>query len=217
MHKLTPIPNLLKDKKDKSLFIVGGGPSLNNFDWTLLEDKNVLVLNRGLEKLPNALALLWNDVKFHKDNEERIKNFPGIKITTTRYMKPGSSHPCDCDIVWVKGRNYLSDFRGTIEESPYLINQGSNTGYSALNVAYHLGAKTIYLLGYDMKIDKDKTNWHNGYPNQSSLTPKMMKTFLMVFQGSNELYKEKDIKIYNVNNNSELTEFETKSLEEVFA
>ena len=217
MHKLTPIPNLLKDKKDKSLFIVGGGPSLNNFDWTLLEDKNVLVLNRGLEKLPNALALLWNDVKFHKDNEERIKNFPGIKITTTRYMKPGSSHPCDCDIVWVKGRNYLSDFRGTIEESPYLINQGSNTGYSALNVAYHLGAKTIYLLGYDMKIDKDKTNWHNGYPNQISLTPKMMKTFLMVFQGSNELYKEKDIKIYNVNNNSELTEFETKSLEEVFA
>ena len=217
MHKLTPIPNLLKDKKDKSLFIVGGGPSLNNFDWTLLEDKNVLVLNRGLEKLPNALALLWNDVKFHKDNEERIKNFPGIKITTTRYMKPGSSHPCDCDIVWVKGRNYLSDLRGTIEESPHLINQGSNTGYSALNVAYHLGAKTIYLLGYDMKIDKDKTNWHNGYPNQISLTPKMMKTFLMVFQGSNELYKEKDIKIYNVNNNSELTEFETKSLEEVFA
>ena len=159
MHKLTPIPNLLEDKEDKTLFIVGGGPSLTNFDWSLLEGKNVLVLNRGVEKVPNALALLWNDVKFHKDNEENIKNFQGIKITTTRYMLPGSSHPCECDIIWVKGRNYLSDACGIIEDSPYTINQGSNTGYSALNVAYHLGAKTIYLLGYDMKLDKDKTDY----------------------------------------------------------
>lgn len=217
MHKLTPIPNLLEDKEDKTLFIVGGGPSLTNFDWSLLEGKNVLVLNRGVEKVPNALALLWNDVKFHKDNEENIKNFQGIKITTTRYMPPGSSHPCECDIIWVKGKNYLGDFGGPMEESPYVINQGSNTGYSALNVAYHLGAKTIYLLGYDMKLDKDKTNWHNGYPNQNPLSTKMIETFSMVFWGSEKLYKEKDIKIYNVNNDSELTEFEIKTLEEIFA
>ena len=50
MHKLTPIPNLLEDKEDKTLFIVGGGPSLTNFDWSLLEGKNVLVLNRGVER-----------------------------------------------------------------------------------------------------------------------------------------------------------------------
>lgn len=105
MHKLEQIPNLLKDKEDKTLFIVGGGPSLMNFDWSLLDGKNVLVVNRAIEKVPNALALVWNDVKFHKDNQERINNFKGIKITTTRYMSPDTSHPCECDIIWVKGKN----------------------------------------------------------------------------------------------------------------
>ena len=40
MHKLEQIPNLLKDKEDKTLFIVGGGPSLIDFNWSLLKDKN---------------------------------------------------------------------------------------------------------------------------------------------------------------------------------
>ena len=217
MHKLLPIPNVLKDKKDTTLFIVGGGPSLTNFDWSLLKDKNVLVLNRGVEKVPNALGLLWNDVKFHKDNVENIKNFKGLKISTTRYIPPGGSHLCECDIIWVKGRNYWSDVCGFIEDSPYVVNQGSNTGYSALNVAYHLGAKTIYLLGYDMKLDKGKTNWHSGYPNQNPLAIKMLETFGDVFRGVKKQYEEKGIKIYNVNEDSNLTEFETKTLEEVLA
>ena len=216
MHKLEQIPNLLKDKEDKTLFIVGGGPSLIDFNWSLLKDKNVLVLNRGFEKVPNALGLLWNDVKFHKDNVKNIENFKGLKISTTRYILPGGSHLCECDIIWVKGKNYWSDFSGAIEESPYVINQGSNTGYSALNVAYHLGAKTIYLLGYDMKLDKDKTNWHDGYPNQNPLAIEMIETFSQVFMGAEKLYKEKGIKIYNVNKDSRLTEFETKTIEEVF-
>ena len=50
MHKLDKIPKLLKDKKDKSLFIVGGGPSLTEFDWELLKDKNVLVINRHVSQ-----------------------------------------------------------------------------------------------------------------------------------------------------------------------
>ncbi len=213
MHKLIKIPKLLKDKEDKSLFIVGGGPSLIDFDWALLKDKNVLVINRAFQKVPNALGLFWNDVNFHKIFEKEIDNFKGIKMTTTRY---GMSHPCDCDIIWVKGRSYLADLNGPIEESPYVIRQGGNTGYSALNVAYHLGAKTIYLLGYDMKLDNNKMNWHDGYPDQIP-TSARTESFLMVFWGANETYEEKGIKIYNVNSNSNLTEFETKTIQQVFA
>jgi len=213
MHKLIKIPKLLKDKEDKSLFIVGGGPSLIDFDWALLKDKNVLVINRAFQKVPNALGLFWNDVNFHKIFEKEIDNFKGIKMTTTRY---GMSHTCDCDIIWVKGRSYLADLNGPIEESPYVIRQGGNTGYSALNVAYHLGAKTIYLLGYDMKLDNNKMNWHDGYPDQIP-TSARTESFLMVFLGANETYEEKGIKIYNVNSNSNLTEFETKTIQQVFA
>jgi hypothetical protein len=33
------------------------------------------------------------------------------------------------------------------------IHTGSNSGFAAINLAYHLGAKTIILLGYDMQVD----------------------------------------------------------------
>ncbi len=31
-----------------------------------------------------------------------------------------------------------------------MIHQGNNSGYQAINLAYHFGAKRIILLGYDM-------------------------------------------------------------------
>ena len=228
MHKLDKIPNLLKDKKDKSLFIVGGGPSLTDFDWGLLKDRNVLVINRGMQKVPNALALVWNDMIVHELYEKEINDFKGIKITTTRYS---NTNICLCDIIWVKGKGSLSIRSPKIQESPYVIQQGGNTGFSALNVAYHLGAETIYLLGYDMKFGKDKeTNWHDGYPPQGLMKlseeewpypPPMNKDayidlHLMSFEGVNKVYQEKGIKIYNVNDDSRLTEFETKTMQEVF-
>ena len=216
MHKLVPIPNLLKHKEDDSLFIIGGGPSLTDFDWSILKNKNVLVLNRALEKVPNAIAVFWNDVTFHQNHQEELSKFGGVRISTTRYSL---SHTCDCNIIWVKGNSYTSDMNGPIEESPYTIRQGSNTGYSALNVAYHLGAKTIYLLGYDMNLNEGKTNWHDGYKNEvpNNNRTRLNNIFIQQFNGVKKTYLEKGIKIYNLNVDSNLKEFETKAIEKELA
>lgn len=48
----------------------------------------------------------------------------------------------------------------------YDIHWGNNSGHSAINLCYLLGAHTIYLLGYDMGDDNGKVHWHGDHPAQ---------------------------------------------------
>lgn len=48
-----------------------------------------------------------------------------------------------------------------LSEDPGYLNHGSNSGYQAINLAVHLGAKRIVLLGYDMRLDNGRSNWHD--------------------------------------------------------
>ena len=44
---------------------------------------------------------------------------------------------------------------------PMRIHTGGNSGFQAINLAYHLGATRIILLGYDMQ---GSTHWHGAHP-----------------------------------------------------
>lgn len=39
-----------------------------------------------------------------------------------------------------------------------------NSGYQAINLAYHIGAKEIFLLGYDMQRTGGLNHWHPDHP-----------------------------------------------------
>lgn len=48
-----------------------------------------------------------------------------------------------------------------MEDDPSCLRHGSNSGYAAINLAVHLGAKRILLLGYDMRLENGRSNWHD--------------------------------------------------------
>lgn len=56
-----------------------------------------------------------------------------------------------------------------LSESPHVINQGGNSGYQAIGLAYAWGAARVILLGYDMQRTGGKSHWHGdhkgGLPN----------------------------------------------------
>lgn len=56
-----------------------------------------------------------------------------------------------------------------LNESPHVINQGGNSGYQAIGLAYAWGAARVILLGYDMQRTGGKSHWHGdhkgGLPN----------------------------------------------------
>lgn len=53
---------------------------------------------------------------------------------------------------------------GGLSRDPKKIHTHRNSGGAAINVAYHLGAKRILLLGYDMKTQGDKRHWFGAHP-----------------------------------------------------
>lgn len=46
------------------------------------------------------------------------------------------------------------------------INHGTNSGYQAINLAYHFDVKRIILLGFDMQHTNGKTHWHGDHPKR---------------------------------------------------
>lgn len=46
---------------------------------------------------------------------------------------------------------------------PNTIHLGGNSGYQAINLAYHLGARSIVLLGFDMHREGG-AHWHGDHP-----------------------------------------------------
>lgn len=155
------------------VWIVGGGPSARNFDFSLLEGEVVIVCNRCYE-IPQASAVVFMDKPFVRwildkqlpGNPEqsfhRWKNFKGPKIA----VAPTGAAVCQPD----DDPYYVIDSKPREQDlstpRPWEgINRANNSGLSALKLAWGLGAKEIHLIGIDMNsAPMTNQEWHHaGY------------------------------------------------------
>ena len=51
-----------------------------------------------------------------------------------------------------------------LSTDPGLIHGGSNSGYQAVGLAFHLGATDIWLLGYDMQLTDNRAHFFGDHP-----------------------------------------------------
>lgn len=139
----------------QSWFIIASGPSLTVEDVNSLKGQRVICINDNYRLAPWADVLYacdghWWD--WHHDREE-LKAFKGRKITqdeaaANRY-----------------GLEYIKSVDAPgLSRDPAYIHQGSNSGIQAINLAYHLGARRVVLLGYDMQATGDKAHWFGDHP-----------------------------------------------------
>lgn len=162
--------------------IAGSGPSLKNFNppaWA-----SVIAVNQAINYLPRA------DYWFTLDPSK-------INLRTMQENKDGVEYYCAVDMGWYNGggKKYIPDHvkilkrvrqvhaspkdkhspmynihrlqaRFRIDKRPGYISTG-NSAWGALNLAYHLGAVKVLLIGIDanddLKIDgtKSRTNMHH--------------------------------------------------------
>lgn len=191
-------------------FIVGGGPSLKNTDLSCLYGKNVLGVNTAYQ-LGN-----WVKVVFYGD-EQWIKHysrlgaleFPGWLVTAS--VSPFTAYPK----VMVMHREISGFATGSGR-----LAWNMNSGACSINLAYHLGANPVFLVGFDMKVGTNDAgekinNWH---PNPlASPVEKKYGTFLRAFS---RMKREMDakvpqFKVLNATPGSALTLFPMVNLEEV--
>lgn len=187
-------------------YIIGGGPSLKGFDWSLLEGKFVIAINRAYEVVPNAQILYFTDPPFF--NKHRV----GMEAHGGSIVRGATSLG---GIGFEKVVEYKLTGPGGLEKASGCLKHGSNSAYAAINLAgVHLGFNTIYLLGLDQQYNGKVTHFHDGHdridpPAVFDKCGKMWKTL------ANPLQAE-GIMVYNVNNSSSLNVFPMKSYEMIF-
>ncbi len=181
-------------------YLIGGGPSLKGFDWNKLKGKRVIAINRAHEVVPDADVLYWTDAQFYRWYQKEIEAFKGLKV---------ASKPCGTDksdIIVLRGLNTRS-----IDLRPGYICHGNNSGYGAINLAMKLGAKRIYLLGYDMSSDVGATHWHNGYARKHNHN--IYKRLFAYFEALKNMLPQLEVEVWNANPDSRLNVLQKCTLE----
>jgi hypothetical protein len=207
-----PIPELWPGS---TVFIIGGGVSLLKQDLSLIHNHRVLGVNQAY-KLGSWVDVCWfGDKGWYEDNIPTINDYGGL-IATCSACRP------ELKRVRVKyvGRGKQS---GLETKRRTHIGWNGNSGASAVNFAYWLGATTIVLLGFDMQNPEDskdkQSHWHNDYKVRwdkkagrlSNPYPRFQKYWPQIAKDAEEV----GLKIINATVGGALEVFERKSLEAI--
>ena len=217
------ISQIFQDKcwAEKRVFIIGGGTSLQGFDFNLLKNEVTLGINKAFEHCSFLTANYSMDVRFYLDIKarkleeyakievfERWRAFTGVRI----FLTPIAFQQFGNDVCLVR-RCDVREIKHSIDQGIYA---GHNSATGALMLAATLGAKKIYLLGYDMKTANGKTHWHEGYANRDvGLFEAKLRSYTEELNLVSPLLALKGIKVINLNRDSALKAFAFGDLETV--
>ena len=191
---------------DENVYIIGGGPSLKGFNWSSLAGKKTIAINRAVQFWPKADAMYWTDSRVYQWYKSDIDAFQGLKYT----LKRGINYSGKVNVL-KKGVKF------GLEAARNSLAHGNNSGYAAINLAVHLGAKRIILLGYDMGNNGAVSHFHDGYPVNQTSEHVYNNQFIPGFNILRELLFAKGIECYNASLNSKLDVFPKIDLIRAFA
>lgn len=145
---------------DRTVYIIGGGPSLIGFDFATLNGGVKLAVNDSVYKTASD-AVFSLDQHWIKMNllTGKLDTYPGEIFCAVQQNYKFQKELNNLTYLRHKIGHGLSGNLGAIH--------GMNSGFGALNLAILKRAKRIVLLGFDLKIQmvgkEEKTHWHEGY------------------------------------------------------
>lgn len=100
--------------------------------------------------------------------------------------------------------------RGLCRE-PWTLHQGLNSGYQAMNLAYHFGAERMLLLGYDMQKTGGRSHWFGDHPGKLNV-PSPYAEFVKRFPALAADLLAEGVRVTNCSTETALTCFERGSI-----
>ena len=79
-HPLLVPEDIKAEEFNRECFIVGGGPSLIGFDWSNLDGKFSIAINRAYEVLPNAQIIYFTDDDYYHRHKGAMLKHSGKKF-----------------------------------------------------------------------------------------------------------------------------------------
>jgi hypothetical protein len=191
---LCELAKLETDWAGKPCVVVGGGPSLRNFNWSLLDKVRTIGCNFSC---PNPTITISHDGNFVRPEprgclKEWLK-VPGVHVHVNRQLQDEVE-----GVVFVNHlTSYSLDWR-------FGLYAGSNCGICGINLADTLRSNCVYLLGFDMCGENGlSANWHQKYSRKSneSIYERFIKDL-------SEIEDKVQTRIINLNPRSRLECFE---------
>jgi len=213
-------------------FVVGGGPSLNGFDFSQLNGYDTIAVNKAVEYIQNPTYFITTDYSYFikatlpiERIKQKCKYTYFVANMTPQYMRYENGIVKD-----VRNNNVyrnLWKYTGVMQS----LNQegfgntigdfrhGSNSGHCGIQLALLCGYKKIYLLGFDLN-DNGQTHFHQSYRNEDQVSfKKRAKGYAKTLLGSLADYKGSQ-QIINLSSQSVLTtspHIKTQSFPDVMA
>jgi hypothetical protein len=193
---------------------LGSGPSLRAEDVDACRGRAVVIAVNDTYKLAP-----WADVMYACDNKWwgwADKNYKG---------NHPKFHECEAHR---NGQKYtLKPYPGVqllrhtggygLDLDPSAVRTGFNSGYQAINLAVHLGASRIVLLGYDMRVDQKRRSRDHFFGQHPDHTVPPVAACLTAFKTLVKPLAEVGVEIVNCTSGSALVSFPMRPLAEVFA
>tara|TARA_Y100000310_G_scaffold345276_1_gene463333 strand:+ start:518 stop:1189 length:672 start_codon:yes stop_codon:yes gene_type:complete len=205
------------------VFIVGGGPSLLGFDFTRLQNHDTIVINKALSRVARVNYFITMDYLFlRKIGEEGVRelkrtqthkvfvaNFAGGDLI---YTADGLIRDHRCKMTYdrlseIFDEVIISRKYGGIGLTTDDFRNGRNSGYCAMQLAVTLGYTEIYLLGFDMQVQNQRTHFHQGYNQPADYFSKVLNEYYELFEIGLTEIKKHNIKVYSCSLFSRLNNF----------
>jgi hypothetical protein len=199
--------------RNRKAVIIGGGPSLTREQVEVCRGRaHVIAVNTAYQMAPFADILYWSDREWASwwRDEPRFVNFAGRKVA----LENAATWEWDESVLVVQ--NYGDLGLCTIPDG---VMTGRSSGYQAVNLAYHLGAWAILLLGFDMRAigpNGQRTHWHMSHKR---VTPAQdfERRMRPAFDTIKEPLARRGVRVINCTPGSTLECFERMSIEEAIA
>lgn len=163
----------------------------------------VIAVNDAIYPFWFADWLHFCDQNWAFENIQHFHTFPGIKTTLAE----------DVPAAWVTGYLENSGIVG-FDPDPSKCRTGGNSGYQAMHIALHAGAKTIGLVGFDMK-DAPNGEGHFFGEHRNGIKSPYEVSMVPYFGTLLEEIDRRGVKVFNCNPDSALTTFPMNTLENV--
>lgn len=218
--------------KDGECWIIGGGSSMARqfgVPDQLIEDvtagkkplseyspylsqlhgKNTIGINAAFLLGKWVKVVFFGDKGFFLKNKNELARFGNLKVTCAATGQD-----------WLYERIHVKFLKRDVKREGISQHNGQicwnyNSGAASLSLAAHLGAKRIYLLGFDMQADKKsgRTHWHGHYKSKirDNTFKRHLKGFSQIAKDANKM----GIEIINVSPGSAIDKFPKVSLKDV--
>lgn len=195
-----------------TVFVLGNGPSLGlvkNFAEGF-KKMHVIAVNSAFLIGDFVDVLFFGDAKWYWWNREEVQKFNGLKFTLNICRNKDKSLENEKKIHILKS----GGLRG-IHTDPQCLCWNRSSGGAAVNLAYHLGAGKIVLIGFDMRRINSKKNF---FPNPQEDTKPDPYRRMSDYNIWSQVKKSADklgIKIVNATPNSQLSVIKRVELEQI--